>query len=237
MKERLSAISGKSGRHRGSLIVILIAAAVMLAAAGCSLNGTVGDTSSLENNSRLPQDDAKIAPEIVEYDFKSASEKGEIRQLRGVLPGASEGIWYIVTIDGVEYYYASYDDSPERVELYGYAIVSEDYSLANGISVGMTKDEVSEQYPAMAILDTQGNILNDVTGHMGWNDVAYPHSLTGMDPEWEYPDGKDYNWADQFDCIMIADIEQEQDSLPVYMALMIKDDKVAAITFYRPTAG
>lgn len=137
----------------------------------------------------------------------------------------------------MEYYYGSYDDSSDRVELYGYAIVSEDYSLANGISVGMTKDEVSEQYPAMAILDTQGNILNDVTGHMGWNGVAYPHSLAGMDAEWEYPDNKDYNWAEQFDCIMIADIEQEQDSLPVYMALMIKDDKVAAITFYRPTAG
>lgn len=241
MKERLSAIAGKNGRHKGSLIVILIAAAVTIAAAGCSLNSTIGNISSKENDSVLvqtfSQEDAKIVPEITEYDFRSACEKGEIRQLRGVLPGASEGIWYIATVDGVEYYYASYDDSSERVELFAYAIVSDDYSLTNGISTGMAKAEVAEQYPDMAILDTQGNILNEVTGHMGWNPAAYPRSLIDMDAEWEYPGKKDFNWADQFDCIMIAEVEQEQDSLPNYMALMIKDDKVAAITFYRPTAG
>lgn len=53
---------------------------------------------------------------------------------------------------------------------------------------------------------------------------------------WEY-NGKDYKWSNQFDCIMIADIDLgETDTLPVYLGLLVKDEKVAAITFYYPTA-
>lgn len=82
MKERLSAIAGKNGQHRGSLIVILIAAAVTLAAAGCSLNSTVDNTSTIENDlvliQKFSQDDVKIVPEIPEYDFNSAGDKGDI---------------------------------------------------------------------------------------------------------------------------------------------------------------
>ena len=82
MKERLSAITGKNGQHKGSLIVILIAAAVTLAAAGCSLNGTVSDTSSIENDlvliQKFSQEDVKIMPGIPEYDFRSAGEKGDV---------------------------------------------------------------------------------------------------------------------------------------------------------------
>lgn len=36
---------------------------------------------------------------------------------------------------------------------------------------------------------------------------------------------------------MIAEVEQPLDTLPVYVALMMKDDIVSAITFYYPTAG
>lgn len=36
---------------------------------------------------------------------------------------------------------------------------------------------------------------------------------------------------------MIADIEQEPDALPLSVALMMKDDEVAAITFFYPTAN
>lgn len=238
MKERMSAITGKNGRHKGSLIVILIAAAVTIAAAGCSLNST---NSSTSNDPVLiqtfTQEDVNITPEIPLVAFRSADGDVEINQLHGALPGASEGMWYIVMKDGVEYYYASYDDSLESPELLSYAIVSDDYSLANGISVGMTKDEVTKQYPNMAILDTQGNCLNDVTGHMGWNPTAYPRSIVVIGSDLTSTDKKQFFWEDQFDCIMIADVEQEEDSPPVYLALMIKDDKVAAITFYCPTAG
>ena len=58
-----------------------------------------------------------------------------------------------------------------------------------------------------------------------------------MDEEWDYA-GKDYYWSEQFDYVMIADIDLDvEDTSPVYLALMIKDNAVAAITFYCPTAG
>lgn len=182
-------------------------------------------------------EDVKITPEIVEYDFESACEKGERQQIYGTLPGASEGTWYIVTVDGVEYYYGRYDFSADRTELFGYAIVSGEHLLGNGISVGMTKGEVIELYPAMAMLDMENNILNGVVGHMGWNQAAYPRSPAGMDEELQYADGKGYRWENQFDSVMIAEIEQPPDTIPVYVALMMKDDIVTAITFYHPTAG
>ncbi|MDE7254365.1 MAG: hypothetical protein K2O32_15700 [Acetatifactor sp.] len=182
-------------------------------------------------------EDTEVVPEIVKYDYESACERGEIYQLRGMLPGMGEGIWYIVTVDGVEYYYGRYDFSADRTELFGYAIVSGEYSLANGISVGMTKNEVIELYPAMAMLDMENNILNGVVGHMGWNSTAYPCSPAGMDDELQYVDGKEYRWDAQFDYVMIAEVEQPSDTLPVYVALMMKDDIVSTITFYYPTAG
>lgn len=183
------------------------------------------------------QEDVKVAPGIREYDFDEACAMGEVHSIYGTLPGLAEGTWYIVTVDGVEYYYGQYDFSADRTELFGWSIVGGGHSLANGISLGMTKNEVLERYPAMAILDMEGSTLNGVTGHQGWNSAAYPSSPAGMDENLEYADGKDYFWEEQFDAIMIAEVEQPMDELPVYVALMMKDDTVAAITFYYPTAN
>lgn len=183
------------------------------------------------------QEDVKVMPEVEEYDFEEAGGIGEVHSIYGILPGLADGTWYIVTVDGVEYYYGQYDFSSAWPELFGWSIVGGEHSLANGILLGMTKIEVLERYPAMAILDMEGSTLNGVTGHLGWNHVAYPSSPAGMDENREYIDGKDYYWEGQFDAIMIAEVEQPMDSLPVYVALMMKDDTVSAITFYRPTAG
>ena len=58
-----------------------------------------------------------------------------------------------------------------------------------------------------------------------------------MDDEWDYK-GEDYYWENQFDYIMIADINLgNNDTLPLYVGLLMKDDMVSAITFYNPTAG
>ncbi len=76
----------------------------------------------------------------------------------------------------------------------GYSVTGGKYSLVNGISVGMTKTEVLDLCPAMAILDTVGNAINEVVGHMGWSGIAYPHSPVKMDEEWDYGDEKDYYW-------------------------------------------
>lgn len=184
------------------------------------------------------ENDVTVSPAIEEYDFQTAKDKGSVRELRGVLPGAAEGVWYIISIDGVEYYYGEYDQDSEGADYFGYAVFSDEYSLQNGITVGMTAEEVSGQYPDMAVMDFDGNYLDkEVSGHLGWNAVAYPRSYVGMEEEWEYA-GKDYEWSDQFDYIMIADIDPgTEEALPVYLALMIKDHSVAAITFFCPTAG
>ncbi len=184
-------------------------------------------------------EEVKVTPEIELYDFESACKLGEVRQLHGTLPGAAEGTWYIITIDGVEYYYGRYDHSSDRTQLFGpgYAIVGKDYSLANGISVGMTKDELLERYPNMRIEDTEGNVIDGIGEWTWWNHTAYPRSPRGMDEEWDYGGAEYYYWDSQFDYIMIAEIEQPPDTMPAAVALMMKEDTVSAITFYWPTAG
>lgn len=182
---------------------------------------------------------AEVIPQVKQYDFASAKEFGDVQQIRGMLPGADEGIWYIISVDGVEYYYGAYGtEDADGAECFGYAILSERYTLQNGITVGMTVEEVLEEYPDMAVVDFEGNMLSrGITGTQGWNGTAYPRSYLGMDEEWPY-DGKDYKWSDQFDCAMLADVDMgTEDVLPASAALLVKDGRVAAITFFHPTAG
>ena len=94
------------------------------------------------------------------------------------------------------------------------------------------------EYPDMAVMDFEGNYLNgDLAACMGWNNVTYPRSYIDMDDKWDYK-GEDYYWENQFDYIIIADINiGNYDTLPLYVGLLMKDDMVSAITFYNPTAG
>ena len=55
---------------------------------------------------------------------------------------------------------------------------------------------------------------------MRWNRTAYPQ-----------------NWTDEFDYMLVAEIEDNIDNLPQVLALMIKGESVQAITIYAPTAG
>lgn len=183
--------------------------------------------------------EAEIVPKIKLYDFKSAKEIGDVQQIRGMLPGADEGIWYIVSIDGVEYFYGAYGlEDAQDAEYFGYAVFSERHALHNGICVGMTMQEVLEQYPDMAVVDFEGNMLSQgITGTQGWNGTAYPRSYLDMDAQHPY-DGKDYKWTDQFDCAMLADAAMgTADEPPACAALLIKDGRVYAITFFYPAAG
>lgn len=185
------------------------------------------------------EDDMLVYPEIAEYNFETAQEMGNVQKLAGILPGANEGTWYITEIEGIEYYYGKYDTQEEKeTVLLGYSIISDKYSLENGISVGMTKEEILSNYPDMAVTDFEGNHLGqEISGYQGWNGISYPRSYKGMDSDWEYG-GKDYLWTDQFDYVIIADIDLgESDVLPRYLALLMKDDIIAAITFFNPTAG
>ncbi|MCM1191077.1 MAG: M56 family metallopeptidase [Butyrivibrio sp.] len=196
------------------------------------------DPESVRMQTFAPEE-VEVAPQIKQYDFAAAMETGTLlEQLQGSLPGASQGVWYTILIDGVEYYYGKYDfQEAEDAECFAYAIVSGEYSLANGISVGMTKGEVLELYPDMWIENTSRNAVNGTGDAMWWNPAAYPRSYRWMAEEWEYGEAEEYYWDSRFDYVMIADIEQDPDTLPVFMALMMKDDGVAAITFYYPTAN
>ncbi|MGN1147360.1 MAG: hypothetical protein ACI4TB_02995 [Lachnospiraceae bacterium] len=162
-------------------------------------------------------------PEVAEYEFADAYELGEVEEMHGWLPGTGEGVWYTIVIDGIEYYYGKYDFKEDaEPSLFGYSIISDAYELANGISVGMTKEEILEKYPNMAVMDFEGNYLyEEVTGHQGWNSAAYPGGF-----------------ETRFDYIMIADIDLgTYDTLPIYVGLLMKKDTVSAITFYYPTAN
>ena len=222
-------------------------------------SGAIQPTPVPEENmeqSLSPEDDAPIliccfqqkevavVPEVQEYSYEDAVQKGEVWEIDGMFPAMGTGTWYIIDIDGMEYYYGKDDTSAsenydsEAYLLYGWSIVDDSHELANGIKVGMNESEILKQYPNMVVIDFEGNFIYDkVTGFMGWNGTAYPRSYVGMDSDWNY-EGQDYSWTDQFDYIMIADIDlNDVDTLPIYLGLLIKDHVVAAITFYYPTAG
>lgn len=185
------------------------------------------------------QEEVAVVPEVQEYNFEDAVQIGEVQKLVGDLPGTGLGTWYTVTVEGVEYYYANYDSRPEEYEFFGWSIVDDTYELANGLKVGMKEKEVLAQYPDMAVIDFENNhIYQEVTAFMGCNGTAYPRSYAGRDSEWDYEGKEYYSWTDQFDYIMVADINlNDVDTLPIYLGLLTKDHVVAAITFYYPTAG
>ena len=187
---------------------------------------------------QITKEEVAVSPEITQYSLEEAMSLGETVTLKGGLPGLGEGTWYIVTIDGVEHFYAQYDFE-EKADYYGYAIISEAYELGCGIKVGTTKEEVLTKYPYARMEDFEGNCLSDSLAPEAncWNGAAYPRSAQGKDPNFEY-NGKDYRWWNQFDYVMMLDIDLgTYDTLPIYLGLFMKDEKVKAISFYYPTAN
>lgn len=237
-----------------SAAVVLTLAAGVLVSCGVKDAGAGGKTEAAveragggnAQTTEVTSDDTRIqtfsaedvtaVPAVQPYELEEAKELGIVQELRGVLPGAAEGIWYTVFADGVEYYYGAYDGGD--ADYYGFAIFSDRYALQNGIAVGMLMEEALKEYPNLAVVDFEGNVLDrGITGHQGWNGAAFPRSMEGMDAEWSYG-GKNYSWSDQFDCVMLAEIDTGAgDELPMYAAFPVKDGRIAAITFYHPTAG
>lgn len=205
----------------------------------------IGEKKKTEGNGilgmqQMSQEEVAVLSAIVEYTLDEAMTIGEVLEFEGELPGTGIGTLYTITIDGVEHFYCKYDFyGTERKDYCGYAIFSEDYVLANGIKVGMSQAEILEMYPNMRIEDFEGNCISDseYKDATWWNGTAYPTSTHGTDPDFEY-NGKDYVWLDQFDYVMIADIDLgTYDTLPICLGLLMKDEMVKAITFYYPTAG
>lgn len=158
---------------------------------------------------------AAVIPEIDMLTYEEVSALGEVREYAGNLPGSDEGVWYLAAIEGVEYIYGKYDfDEEGNYELFSWALRDDSHQLANGLKVGMTEEKALEVCPTLTTIDFEG------TGYPAWNGTAYPD-----------------NWTDEFDHILIANIENHKEDIPVFLALMMKSGKVAAITWYEPTAG
>lgn len=181
------------------------------------------------------QDEIRIVPVLEEYTFAQASELGIMTQQMGILPGLGRGIWYTIEINGVVYHYGQYENQTlEQVQLFSYAIVKDTYRLANGICVGMTEEDILAKYPNMAVMNFNNEYLYEaVTAHQGWNGNSYPRIIHEEDDVYT-----ESCWLEQFDYVMIGDINLgTEDTLPIYVGLLMKDGKVAAITKYNPTAG
>ncbi len=171
----------------------------------------------------LSREETTVEPEVIIPWFDNAKAKGTVQIEGGTLPGASPGTWYTITIEDVEYYYGIMEGS-EDVYTYGvgYAIVGNQHKLKCGLEVGMSEEDVLEQYPNAAVINFDNTYIGaERTNNAGWNGVAFPD-----------------NWTEQFDYVIILEeTSGEPEALPLYLALLVKDKVVTAITFYNPTAG
>lgn len=180
-----------------------------------------GESASLQEqeNRAICYKTAAVEPEVPLLSFAEASLQTQVLQFpkskAGTLPGSDEGYWYSVMTDGVEYLYGKYDyDKEGNYQLFSWALRDASHKLANGLKVGITKEEALKLCPNLVRIEF------DREGVVRWNRTAYPQ-----------------NWTDEFDYMLVAEIEDNIDNLPQVLALMIKGESVQAITIYAPTAG
>ncbi len=161
----------------------------------------------------IPEAELGLDDFAVWMRYEEAIEKGEMVEYPGTLPGAAEGVWCCVTVDGVEYIYGRYDEQ-ERYELYAYAIVGEACILGNGLQVGLTREEVLKL--CQGIADAK---LKEEDGYdLIWSSGCYP-----------------IEWEEKYDYAMILDVDDGvENNKMTYLALMMKENKVCAMTPYVP---
>lgn len=76
-------------------------------------------------------------------------------------------------IDGAEYYYGKYDrKGAETTDYFEYDVFGGSYSLQNGVSVGMTMEEVIEKYPDRAVMNFDGSYLDKEAAGL-WRSTVY----------------------------------------------------------------
>lgn len=164
---------------------------------------------------RFSESDAEVTPAIEMYDYKTASElaDGDVSSLEGIMPDNSPGTWYTINVNGVEYYYGQQKGS-EDIKLYSYAIVSDSYSLGNGIRVGMTLNDV---YEICGISESSPGI--------SFNPFIFPHRV----PE-EGGNVSEYrDWGKQFTGALLIETDRQ-----LAVALLCNHDNISAITFFEP---
>lgn len=153
-------------------------------------------------------------------EYEEAVALGGEKVIADILPGAVEGVWKIVTISGVEYYYEEFEGHPAKKPLC-YVLAEETApQLSCGLRVGMSEEECLQLMPELV-------------------------KEEAISPLWEfnnalYPDG----FAEEFDSVYVAKIfcgcgegEEERTHVPLGLYVLTKDGKVGAITATSPTAN
>lgn len=206
------------------LAVTLLLAIISLGGCGKNASGGEGQKSMIEN---IPAEEISFVPEWKELAYDEAlAVGGEIVNVAEGTFAGSGAVWYTVRAEGMEYYFceAAVPDGTSEIwqSAQNYAVVGPEYALKCGIKVGTAVEEVLRMYPDMAETD-----LSD-----GESSRLEQYGCYGFHEGAGYPNG----WKGQFDSALLANVGYGEE-LPLYLALMIKEDKVAAITFYHPTAN
>ncbi|HWT75590.1 MAG TPA: hypothetical protein VN258_12865 [Mobilitalea sp.] len=160
---------------------------------------------------------------IPDYDVISTDKKSIVTQSEGFFAGTDTN-WYTIENNGIVYFYYQLldkDSKPISEPTYlNYAIVGEQYTLACGIHVGMTEEEVYALLPDCINCkpnSSEGAIANGV---LTWNVNSFPEG-----------------WCESYCDIIMVNIEYGEE-LPWYLGIMLDKDRVVkAITTCLPTAG
>ena len=155
---------------------------------------------------------------IYGYAVASSLDGAKVSEFRGIMPDGGSGTWYIVELGGVEYYYAK--GASGEAELCSYAIFDSSCRFPSSIKVGYEETLVNSQYPLLEPESVDGSVI-------AFNGDIYPHS----DGETVWEGCK--KWSDRFDGAMFAEIVGSGE--PLRLALMLKDGKVAAVTYFPPS--
>lgn len=242
LKKRLTNILDMGRRQKGifAFAAFLLMALILASLVKQPIEGKTADYNWAENYGDVPgvpEEELMLSAWIdlptyeeiaglgttVMYEGDHDAQDGFVRGPGGSLPGTGMGDWYCVTYEGVEYIYGKHDGEWYEAakglshELYSYAIVDENIVLGNGFRVGLSRQEVLDLCPEIrdALVTTGGEAFTV------WNGSGYPDC-----------------WAESFDYAMVVEMDDGvNDNLAIYLALLMRDDTVCAITPYAPMAG
>lgn len=133
------------------------------------------------------------------------------------------GQFYTITLNGIRYFFLNEDAPEKNAWAWNIAITTPDHPLSGGARVGMTQAELLALHPALAKTElTQYDpvFAAKYSSHFAFRDDQFPESF-----------------LEEYDYAYTAYLDKGRDGLPVCIAFLIKDNTVAAITVYMPTAN
>ncbi len=176
----------------------------------------------------ISEADAAIIPAPVNLTYTDImSSGGELWDLEVGTFGGAMVVWHTVRHEGIEYYFyeltGDYDPAQMVQDAASFSIIGEEYKLSCGLGIKDSVDDILSKYPNLARTDFSDQEMGYIEKYScyGFNKFSYPGE-----------------WTKQFDYALMADVDNgTNDDLPQYLALMIKNEEVVAITFFYPTAG